>query len=239
MTADKGKHKLEFSLQGMPFVGRFVQRSNEMNKLKCSLLEKPAGPNRRKLVVIHGLGGIGKTQLAIEFVREFHCRFSSAIWLDGSSGTSVRQSFAGLMQRLPQEELTAVGMEMLRRSTIDIDIAVRECLRWLSLPSNKHWLLIFDNVDRDFCNKDDLQAYNLRDYLPSADHGAVLITSRLSSLQRHGLGIKLGTVNAEQARAILENNVGRTVEGEPLATYLMNVVINTIFNRRGSHTRSS
>ncbi|XTI92957.1 hypothetical protein V2W45_1427877 [Cenococcum geophilum] len=47
---------------------------------------------------------------------------------------------------------------------IDIDVAVRECLWWLSLPSNRHWLLIFDNVDRDYHNKDDSQGTTSRTF---------------------------------------------------------------------------
>jgi hypothetical protein len=43
----------------------------------------------------------------------------------------------------------------------------------------------------------------------------ILITSRLAGLQRRlGSGVKVGTVSAEQARAILENNAGRVIEGK-------------------------
>lgn len=107
---------------------------------------------------------------------------------------SRRASFYGMAQRLPQDELMADGVEMLKHSAIDVDEAVRECLQWLSLPSNRHWLLIFDNIDRDFHNEDDPQAYNVKVYFPDTDYGSILITSRLASPQRHGPGIKVGTV---------------------------------------------
>lgn len=165
--------------------------------------------------MVHGLGGIGKTQLAVEFAREHRRRFSGIFWLDGSSESSLKQSFVGMAQRLPQGDLTTDGMNMLERSTIDFNAAVRECLQWLSLRSNRQWLLIFDNVDRDYHDKDDSEAYNVKDYFPHADHGSILITSRLASLQKLGSGLKIETVTAEQARAILENNAGRVVSGEP------------------------
>lgn len=98
---------------------------------------------------------------------------------------------------------------------IDADVAVEDVLRWLSLPSNRHWLLVIDNVDRDHRNKDkDAQAHDMQDFFPAADHGSILIASRLASLQRHGDGLKLGKLDDEQAKAILENNAGKPIKGE-------------------------
>ncbi|PSN58929.1 TPR-like protein [Corynespora cassiicola Philippines] len=207
-----GKHKIDFHLQGMPIVGKFVQRDAETQELERLLVDKTHATARQKVVVLHGLGGIGKTQLSVEFARRHHHAFSSVFWLDGSSEASLKQSFAGMAQRLPQRELTADGVEMLKHSAIDVDVAVRECLRWLSLPSNQDWLLIFDNIDRDFHDKDDSQAYNVKAYFPHADHGSILMTSRLANLQRQGSGVRVGTVDTEQARAILENSAGRMVK---------------------------
>ena len=220
---DNGKHKLDFSLRGVPVVGQFIQRDAEMQELECfffkkpATTEKPTATSRRKVFIIHGLGGIGKTQLAVEFARKHHCRFSSVVWLDGSSETSLKQSFTNMMQRLLQDELTTHGVEILKHSGIDVNVAVRECLQWLSLISNYQWLIIFDNVDRDPYDKDDLHAYNVHDYFPQADQGSILITSRLASLRRHGLGLKVGTVTKEQARAILESHAGRVVKGKLVA----------------------
>jgi hypothetical protein len=195
-------------------VGRFVPRDEEMREIKQRLLEEQSMASRRKVVVVHGLGGIGKTQLAAEFAREHHERFSSVFWLDGSSEASVKQSFARIFQRLPQDELAVAGVGMLQRSTVDVDTAIRVCLQWLSLSSNRHWLLIFDNVDRDHNDKDDSQAYDVKQFLPHTDHGSVLVTSRLASLRRYGLELKVGTLDAEQARAVLDNNAGKVVEGK-------------------------
>ncbi|KAK7177812.1 NB-ARC and TPR domain protein [Paraphaeosphaeria sporulosa] len=207
-----GKHKVDFHLTGVPTVGKFIQRDAEMQTLEQLLLKNTGLVSRRRVVVLHGLGGIGKTQLVIEFARKHHHLFSSVFWLDGASEASLKQSFTSMLQRLPQDELTADGVEVLKLSTIDINMAVRECLRWLSLPTNQHWLIIFDNVDRDYHDKDDVQAFSVKTYFPSTDYGSILITSRLASLRRLGSGFKVGTVETEQARAILESNAGRIIE---------------------------
>jgi hypothetical protein len=217
------KHKIELSLQGVPVVSQFVDRPFEMAAVEQLLLEtspatSPATSRRRKVVVVHGLGGIGKTQLAVEFARKHQHQFSAVFWLDGSSEASLKQSFVAMTQRLPRNKLVTEGAALLNDAAVEADVAVRECQRWLSIQSNPHWLLLIDNVDRDHRDQGDSQAYNIQTYIPHADHGSILVTTRLSSLQRLGVGVKVGTVAAEQARAILENNAGRVVEGKWKAT---------------------
>lgn len=201
-------------------MSQFVDRPAEMAAVEQHLLEASSAPlpvtrRRRKVVVVHGLGGIGKTQLAVEFARKHNHRFSAVFWLDGSSKASLEQSFVDMAQRLPRDELTADGVAQLSDATVKAEVAMRECQRWLSIPSNPHWLLLIDNVDRDPRDRDDAQAYNVQTFFPHADHGSILVTSRLSSLQRLlGSGVKVGAVAAKQARAILENNAGRVVDGK-------------------------
>jgi hypothetical protein len=199
-------------------VDRFVARNAEMQQLETLLLGIQRAAGRRKIAVMHGLGGIGKTQLAVEFARKHRHQFSAVFWLDGSSEASLKQSFVEIAQRLPRDELTADGAAQLSNAAIKADVAVHECQRWLSIPLNRHWLLIIDNVDHDHYDQDDPPVYNVQTYFPHADHGSMLITSRLTSLRRLGSGVKVGTLAAEQARAILENNAGRVVEGRRKVT---------------------
>lgn len=214
MKGKHSKHQVPFGLKGVPLVNQFIGRDTEIKQLEDSLLCDSSN-RRRKVYVIHGLGGMGKTQLAIEFSRKHHERYSAVFWLDGSSRDKLNQSLADVAQSLPQEELTADTVQELRSRKIDVSVIVKAVLLWLSLPSNRCWLLIFDNIDRDHTLQDsDPQAYDVKDFFPAADHGSIIITSRLSSLQRLGTGSKLGTVNDEQAMAILENNANRSIKGK-------------------------
>ena len=191
-----------------------------MQQLERLLLGTQRAAGRRNVAIVHGLGGIGKTQLAVEFARKHKGSFSGVFWLDGSSEASVKQSLADTALRLPRDELTADGAAMLKSAATDVDVAVRECLHWLSLPSNDRWLLIIDNVDREHHDQGDSQAYDVKAYFPHADQGSILITSRLSGLRTHGDSVKVGAVEPEQARAILESNAGKTITGKrtkPLA----------------------
>jgi hypothetical protein len=197
-------------------VNRFFGRDAELLRLKDHFHPMtPCSAPRLNVFVIHGLGGMGKTQLAVEYARRHHSRYSALFWLDGSTEDRLKQSFIDVAHRLPQDQITADTAEALRQPTIDVDVAVNDVFQWLSLPDNQHWFLIIDNVDRDHLHKDrDPQAYDVKKYFPSADHGSILITSRLASLERLGRGKKLDKVDAEQAKAILESNAGKSVNGE-------------------------
>jgi NB-ARC domain len=198
-------------------VNRFVERDADMQQLEQFFHRtQPSSSRRHQVFVVHGLGGIGKTQLAVEFARKHHARYSAVLWLDGSSYDRLRQSFVKVAHRLPSKQLTADTREALSQSNINVDIVIGGVWQWLDLPTNRDWLLIIDNVDRDPLYRDkDPQAYKVEEYFPSADHGSILITSRLASLARSSGGSrKLGKVSDKQATAILESNVGKSVPGK-------------------------
>jgi hypothetical protein len=53
-------------------------------------------------------------------------------------------------------------------------------MAWLARPDNTAWLLIFDNVDREYkAQGGDPDAYDIKHYLSGADHRSVLVTTRL------------------------------------------------------------
>jgi hypothetical protein len=175
----------------------------------------PYSPTRRKTFLLHGLGGMGKTQLAVAFARRHQQRFSAIFWMDGSSIDQLKQSFVAVASRIPQNELTANVVESLQGDRLDADVIVRGVLQWLSLPSNKHWLLIVDNIDRDWNAKEsDSLAFNPRKYLPQVDHGSILVTSRLAEME-DGFEAKLHVdrVDDAQARSMLESYAGKELEG--------------------------
>jgi hypothetical protein len=175
----------------------------------------PYSPTRRKTFLLHGLGGMGKTQLAAAFARRHQQRFSAVLSLDESSVDQLKQSFVAVASRIPHDELTANVLESLQANKLDADVIVRGVLRWLSLPSNKYWLLIIDNIDRDWNAKEhDSLAFNPREYSPQADHGSILVTSRLAEME-YGFEAKLHVdrVDDAQAQSMLENYACKKLEG--------------------------
>ena len=215
MGTERESFRVDFSLQGIPVVNNFVSRNAEMALLTQALLPTSTDQMRRKVFILHGLGGIGKTQLSVEFTRRYQESYSAVFWIDGSSNERLRRSIADLTSRLPQHHLPERSRNYSQNGSAIIDEVVQDVLNWLSLPANDQWLLVIDNVDREFSVPSrDSEGFNVKEYFPTADHGSILITSRLASLWQLGTDKKLEPVDEAQGASILENSLGRSIEGE-------------------------
>ena len=215
MSIKKESFRIDFSLQGIPIVKNFVARDVEMAQLTEALLPTSTNLLRRKVFILHGLGGIGKTQLSVEFSRASRKSYSAVFWIDGSSRERLRRGIADLTQRLPQHQLSEGSRKYTQNKTTDTDEVIEDVLKWMSQSSNDQWLLIFDNVDREFSvSSRDAEAFDVREYFPKADHGSILITSRLVSLSRLGQDMKLEPVDEVQGISILENCLGSSTADE-------------------------
>jgi hypothetical protein len=106
---------------------------------------------------LYGMGGVGKTQIALEYAHRFKADYDLVWWIPAEDGSQISQSFAELAGRLGLHVGDNVGE------------AVREVLDTLRRRDPGHrWLIVFDNAD----DPKDLQTF-----LPSGP-GDVLITSR-------------------------------------------------------------
>lgn len=183
-----------------------MERDAQIKEIEHTLM--PGEVVNRKIHVLYGLGGIGKTQLAIAYARRYQETYSAIIWVNGNSKDTVLQSLAGFAKHsklVPgAEPATMMGADHHGQ---DVETNAQAALRWLALKKNCRWLMIFDNVDRDYHpDVEDPEAYDLETYFPHADHGFILVTSRLSSLGDIGKSTKVVQLNPEQAVEILSNN---------------------------------
>ncbi|RYP20808.1 hypothetical protein DL767_009393 [Monosporascus sp. MG133] len=210
--AKSARYRTVFSLEGVPSTDKFVDRPLDMKTLEGVLL--PQSQNtRQKKVVLYGLGGMGKTQLAVEFARRHHRQFTSVFWLDGRSEDRLKQSIANAASRVPEGQIAEMSRLYSKSGSGDSDAVVRDMTNWLNKPDNTDWLLIFDNIDRERQQDDaDPDAYNVRRYLPGADHGSILITTRLARLEQLGVPLSLSKVSETQARAIFQEWYGTDVD---------------------------
>jgi hypothetical protein len=127
-------------------------------------------------------------------------------WLDGRSEDSLKQSIACYASRIPLGQIAETSRAYAAGGSVDLDAVVRDVLGWLSRSDNTAWLLIFDNVDREYGRTGgDADAYDVKRYLSGADHGSVLITTRLARLEQLGESQELGKVDKAQAKAIFES----------------------------------
>ncbi|KAF2025710.1 hypothetical protein EK21DRAFT_75787 [Setomelanomma holmii] len=209
-----GEYRVAFSLEGVPTVRTFVDRPAAMAEMERVLLPGRQQSGRQKRYVVRGLGGIGKTQLAVEFARRHHRQFGAIFWLDGRSEDILKQSIASCASRIPQGQIAETSRAYAAGGSVDLKAVVGDVLSWLARPDNTAWLLIFDNVDREYSRSSgDAEAYDVKRYFSGADHGSVLITTRLARLEQLGESQQLGKVSKEQGRAIFENWYKREHDG--------------------------
>ncbi|KAI1822903.1 hypothetical protein F4861DRAFT_540518 [Xylaria intraflava] len=172
----------------------FVAREAELSQMNAIL----GKTGERRTVILHGLGGMGKTQLAREYIRRHRTNFTAAIWLNARDTTSLRQSFERTAQLISRYHPTAVYMSTAIQSR-DPDKCAAAVKRWLDEPENGRWLVVYDNYDNPqlgSANPGDLesrnscdavlgvdQAFDIRPFLPNAFHGAVIITTRSSRVK--------------------------------------------------------
>ncbi|KJZ69757.1 hypothetical protein HIM_10840 [Hirsutella minnesotensis 3608] len=210
---DFGPFKTPFSLDGVPASDKFVARPSDTAELEKCLLPKRSHARQmgRQIFVLFGLGGVGKTQLSIDFARRHQAAFSSVFWLDGRSEDQLKRSIAGYIAKIPKDQVPETSRRWTdshTHSQDELDDAVANVMKWLEQPDNCEWLLVFDNVDKDWIGQEPgIGAYDPRRYLPG-DHGSVLITTRLSRLAQLGESRKLCPVNTTLGKAILERWFG-------------------------------
>ena len=196
-------YNIPFNLDGVPMAKKFINRPREMLQLENVLLRNN-GITRRRLFVLRGLGGIGKTQLAVNFMRSHQDAFSAVLWLNGASKDSLKQSIVQYASRITS--ISDTSRNYVTTGQGDIDNVVDEVINWLKLPGNNRWLMVFDNVDREFLASDpDPLSYDIKSYIPGVDHGSILITTRLTQLERLGESQEVKKVDDETAKAILSS----------------------------------
>jgi hypothetical protein len=136
------------------------------------------GYTTRSTVILHGLGGIGKTQLAVEYSRRHKEKYTAIFWLNANDEDSLKLSFRDVAQQILQDHPSAT---MLASVDLDgnLDQALLAVKTWFDLRRNTRWLIIYDNYDNPrIPGNSDSSAVDVRRYLPRSDHGSIIITTR-------------------------------------------------------------
>ena len=141
-----------------------------------------SGDGSRHTVVLHGLGGIGKTQLTVAYAKRHKDNYSAVFWLNIKDEDSLKQSFAKIARQILREHPLAS-----RLSSVDVkenlDEVIDAVKAWLSLPNNTRWLMIYDNYDNPkLPGNADPAAVDIRKFLPESYQGSVIITTRSSQV---------------------------------------------------------
>ncbi|KAL2118815.1 hypothetical protein VTJ04DRAFT_5774 [Mycothermus thermophilus] len=172
-------------------------------------------------IAIVGLGGAGKSQLAIEYVRRPEAQRSYKLqpwifWIDASTRVTFEQNFRAIADY--------VDLPGRNNEKADILQLVR---RWLSDERNEEWMIVLDGADKRhifYPDQSDSNAskdeVHLAEYLPQSHKGSILITTRDMDLARALTGdipdhiFHIDSMTQEEAVKLLEGKLGRTLRLE-------------------------
>jgi hypothetical protein len=183
----------------------FVGREVELEQLRTWLAPRPRCQN---VVALYGLGGMGKTQLSIQFARRSIGTYTSIFWLNAQDESTLKAGLAGLATQVMGEQKFASVYDRHEEERM-----VQQVRQWFSRPDNDGWLMLYDNYDHPLIRGiTSTTSYDIRDYFPHRGHGSILITTRSPRLAfAKQLAVK--KLNLNQSLSILTTRSGREVTG--------------------------
>lgn len=131
---------------------------------------------------LYGLGGVGKTQIALEYAYRYALEYSAIFWIEGETVESILASLGRI----------AAHLQLSEREDSDRQRMVAAVQHWLT--TNGTWLLIWDNVE---------DPELLQHFLPPARQGAILITTRRSSLGTLAQSLELSPMTLAEGAAFV------------------------------------
>jgi hypothetical protein len=165
----------------------FVGRGELLEQIKEHLNQE--GSTLTVLTACHGLGGIGKTQVALEFVWRYykenkdHQEFKGIAWFNAENQERLRDDYISL-----GEELHII----LTEEKLSAEVGANRVKHWLEHPDRARWLLVYDNA----------LSYKTIDGLVPKTGGRVLVTSRHT--QEWPKSIEVNVFDIEESRAYIK-----------------------------------
>lgn len=217
---------LPFNLSNIHEVTHFVARKDELKRIEEALQDI----SRCRVALIHGLGGIGKTQLAIAYVKRHASEYSAILWFNARDEATLKQSIYRAVEWIFRHHPSITYLKRALESR-DLDQVVMAVKQWLEEPMNDKWLTVYDNYDIPLSSRhreepagdtislnidgfngngdQPMVSFDLRTYLPETDHGAIIVTTR-SSMVKLGRTIQIGKLkNISHSLEILVSASGR------------------------------
>jgi len=214
IQANPPQMKLSFDIPFLPNIRKsseFVGREYLLENLKQEVEE---GKHTQNTIALYGTGGMGKTQLALEYIHQHYKEYASVFWINAASDQTTILGFTQIMQRLIKHhaQLSAdyahIGRLLGMSGKLDssgcfavaqpseVQHVVDAVKEWFAMPENSNWLLVFDNLD-------DSDTVDIAEYLPVCNHGTVIITSRRRDLQQGRRGFEVQQMQPMEAIRLL------------------------------------
>jgi hypothetical protein len=164
----------------------FVGRADELDQIRASLTAGQV----MTVQALRGMGGIGKTQIAIEYAYRYATDYGLVWWVDAEQPALIAEQFA------------ALGISLGLPAAPDTTAAVQAVCS--ALRKRQTWLLIFDNAGR---------IEDLRPVLPGGT-GHVLVTIRRGGFRVLGPVLDLDIFDRADAISLLHRRAPHLADDE-------------------------
>src|SRR5579862_6579898 len=169
---------------------RFVGRGEILEKMEATIRKVNSSSNGCPCVALHGLGGMGKTQLMLEYCYRHRTEYDHLFWLRMDGLSVATASFQKLAKHL--------GLHEDGLKEMDFDHLVQWVKYQLEMKVSK-WLLLLDNIDEYMLK----YSFENSPCIPRFG-GDIILTSRehISSRIAHAV-IRVGKMSEEDAIQLL------------------------------------
>jgi tetratricopeptide (TPR) repeat protein/transcriptional regulator with XRE-family HTH domain len=160
----------------------FTGRTETLERLHTTFLHTEQRGIFPAQVALCGLGGIGKTQTALEYVYRYTDEYSAVLWAQADTREDLLSEYIALANtlNLPEKDLS------------DHHQVAAALMDWLR--THEGWLLILDNAD-------DLSMVG--EFLPRGGRGDILLTTRAMATGQHIEGIEIEKMGYEDGMSLL------------------------------------
>jgi hypothetical protein len=196
---------------------QFTGRTKELQLLSDIVVG--AGKGQRKIAVLHGLGGIGKTNIVVQYAWQNLAIYTSVWWIHSATTEVLKQSLMTAAQNLihhlaanyasGQPDYIAIACDLGIAGLIDASgqlVYISEfndqervegaLSKWLSMDRNDMWLLVFDNVD-------DLKVVDRARHFPQSSSGTIITSRRRGSVHWGTGSIQVEGLEEDDALSLL------------------------------------
>ena len=166
----------------------FTGRASVLRKLRSAFINR--GASSSHITVLSGLGGMGKTQTAVEYAYRHRSDYSSIFWVNSDTQELIAADYKSIAELL----------HLPSKDNDDTNARVSSAKRWLE--NNTSWLVIYDNADEPDV---------LEEFIPNENQGHVLVTSRAQVFDNLGATalIELDKMSSREASSFYKNRTGR------------------------------
>ncbi len=180
-----GGHKQVWNVPYQPnsfFTGReqiLKQIAEALHRDNVAALSQPQA--------ISGLGGVGKTQLAVEYAYQHREEYGTILWIRADDREALLSGYAEIARvlHLPQQDEQ------------DQSLIVAAVLQWLK--THTVWLLILDNAD---------ELEIVHEFLPTPLYGHILLTTRAQATGGLARQVEVETMDADTGALLLLRRAG-------------------------------